>query len=155
MTTHPRVPLLSLSLFGLQFINYLESVNGVEGDMIDSIRNTYERACTIHLTKKPNIILNWAAFEENQKNCAKARGILKDLDEALPGMVMVPLRRAGLERRNGATDEGIEILKDEMEKATSADEKSFWAMKCAKFFAKVCQLTNASYRQLLWNFRDM
>ena len=115
-------------------------MHDTQENITDAIRNAYERACTIHLTKKPNIILNWAAFEESQANVVKAREILKDLDEATPGMVMVALRRAGLERRNGAPEKGIQMLTDEMEKASNADEKSFWAIKCAKYFTKVCLL---------------
>ena len=109
----------------------------VQGGVFDAIHSAYQRACTIHLTKKPNIILNWAAFEESQKNFEKAREILKTLDESLPGMIMVTLRRTGLERRSGNPEEGIKILKEEMEKASSADEKSFFAVKCAKYYAKV------------------
>jgi hypothetical protein len=32
---------------------------------MDKIRNVYERACTIHHTKKPNLHLHWAVFEES------------------------------------------------------------------------------------------
>ena len=105
---------------------------------MEAIGDAYERACTIHLTKKPNIILNWAAFEESQKNIEKAREILKNLDETLPGMIMLTLRRAGLERRNGEPEKGIKILTEEMERASDTDEKSFLAIKCSKYIAKVC-----------------
>lgn len=123
--------------FWQKYITYLESVQDTQANLADVIRNAYERACTIHLTKKPNIILNWAAFEERQANLVKAREILKDLDESTPGMVMVALRRAGLERRNGAPEKGIQMLTGEMEKASNSDEKSFWAIKCAKYFTKI------------------
>ena len=123
--------------FVFQYITYLESVKDFQENMTDVIRGAYERACTIHLTKKPNIIIHWSAFEESQNNVAKAREILKDLDEALPGMIMVVLRRAGLERRNGAPEMGIQILKDEIDKASNNDERSFWTIKCSKYYAKV------------------
>ena len=51
----------------------------MDGDIEESMaktRDVYRRACTIHLTKKPNIMLNWSAFEESHNNIDKARGIL-------------------------------------------------------------------------------
>ncbi|KAJ4450423.1 hypothetical protein ANN_01847 [Periplaneta americana] len=48
--------------FWIKFIRYLESL---KGDLTDKIRNVYERACTIHHTKKPNLHLHWAVFEES------------------------------------------------------------------------------------------
>ena len=131
-------PLTLHFIFIFQYIAYLESIKDVQENMTEVIRSAYERACTIHLTKKPNIIIHWSAFEESHNNVAKAREILKDLDETLPGMIMVALRRAGLERRNGAPEMGIQILKDEIDKASNNDERSFWAIKCSKYFAKVC-----------------
>lgn len=109
----------------------------MEENIEEAIRSAYERACTIHLTKNPNIILNWAAFEESQKNIEKARGILKDLNNQLPGMMMVTLRRAGLERRNGQPEIGIKILTEEIDKSNSVDEKSFLAIKCSRYFTRV------------------
>ena len=31
---------------------------------MEGVRNVFRRGCTIHLTKKPNLHLAWAAFEE-------------------------------------------------------------------------------------------
>lgn len=47
----------SMSL-SFQYARYLEKHS------IDGVRNVFRRACTIHLPKKPNIHLAWAAFEE-------------------------------------------------------------------------------------------
>lgn len=38
----------------------------IEQHSIDGCHNVYERACRIHLPKKPNIHMAWAAFEELQ-----------------------------------------------------------------------------------------
>jgi pre-mRNA-processing factor 39 len=38
----------------------------VEPHSLETCHNVYERACTMHLPKKPTIHLSWAAFEEEQ-----------------------------------------------------------------------------------------
>lgn len=38
----------------------------MEGHSVEACRHVYERACTIHLPRKPSIHLAWAAFEEQQ-----------------------------------------------------------------------------------------
>ena len=116
-------------------MNYLESI--AVDHSVTQIHDVYERACTIHLTKKPDIILSWAAFEESQQNIGLAREILESLDNAMPGLIMVTLRRVGLERRIGSSEKAIEILRKVMEETDSVDEKSFLAIKCAKFYNKV------------------
>ena len=143
----------------MQYISYLESVNGedrTEGegscedavdakelsisdeDRINAIRQVYQRACTIHLRKKPDIALNWAAFEEGiLTDVEKSREILRSLDASVPGVVMIKLRRAGLERRNGNPAEAVKILKEEIEKTLSINEKSYYALKCSRILYKV------------------
>ena len=61
-----RYCILMITDYGsyFQFIRYLESL---KGDTTDKIRNVYERACTIHHTKKPNLHLHWAVFEESHR----------------------------------------------------------------------------------------
>eukprot|EP00794_Sanderia_malayensis_P020193 gene20193-22169_t len=121
--------------FWQKYISYLESRVGNEVE-IDAVRVLYERACKVHVSKKPGIIMNWAAFEEKQDNVEQAREILDSLDERVPGLVMVKLRRAGLERRNGDVNKAVEMLKEEMEKTPSLDEKSFFAMKISKILIR-------------------
>lgn len=41
-------------------------VNYIEQHSLEDCHNVYERACTIHLPRKPNIQMAWAAFEEQQ-----------------------------------------------------------------------------------------
>ncbi|XP_065061641.1 pre-mRNA-processing factor 39-like [Rhopilema esculentum] len=121
--------------FWQKYVNYLESM--ADDHSVTQIHDVYERACTIHLTKKPDIILSWAAFEESQQNIGLAREILESLENAMPGLIMVTLRRVGLERRIGSTEKAIEILRKVMEETDSVDEKSFLAIKCAKYYNKL------------------
>ena len=44
----------------LQFASYAESQSA------ELARSVYNRACTIHLQRKPNIHVAWAMFEEKQ-----------------------------------------------------------------------------------------
>ena len=46
--------------FWQRFASYME------GHSMEKCRHVYERACTIHLPRKPSIHLAWAAFEEQQ-----------------------------------------------------------------------------------------
>lgn len=46
--------------FWQRFASYMEEFS------IEGCRSVYERACTIHLPRKPNIHLAWAVFEEEQ-----------------------------------------------------------------------------------------
>lgn len=46
--------------FWQRFASYMEAHD------VEACRHVYERACTIHLPRKPSIHLAWAAFEEQQ-----------------------------------------------------------------------------------------
>ncbi|XP_078590957.1 pre-mRNA-processing factor 39-like isoform X5 [Branchiostoma floridae x Branchiostoma japonicum] len=116
--------------FWLKYAKYLES-HSVEG-----ARNVYRRACTIHLPRKPNIHLNWAAFEEQHGNLDAARDILKTLEEAVPGLAMVTLRRVSLERRTGNLVNAERIFQEAVENAKDTSTASFFSLKLARFLAK-------------------
>nr|XP_046229484.1 pre-mRNA-processing factor 39 [Scatophagus argus] len=120
----------------------------LEGYSIDGMRHVYKKACTIHLPKKPSIHLLWAAFEEQQGNVEEARGILKSLEEAVPGLAMVRLRRVSLERRHGNLEEAEALLREAMESAKNATEASFYAMKLSRQQMKV-QRNLAKARKVL------
>ncbi|KAK6297636.1 hypothetical protein J4Q44_G00322190 [Coregonus suidteri] len=110
----------------------------LEGYSIDGVRHVYKKACTIHLTKKPNIHLLWAAFEEQQGNIAEARGILKALEEAVPALAMVRLRRVSLERRHGNLEEAEALLREAIASGgKNTSETSFYAVKLARQLLKV------------------
>lgn len=109
----------------------------MEGHSVEACRHVYERACTIHLPRKPSINLAWAAFEEQQGNAAKASEILAELDKAVPGIIMVKLKRINLERRRG-NFEGTSALYEEAMNETSDQElATFFAIRYSRFLSKV------------------
>uniref|UniRef100_A0A673W7Q4 Pre-mRNA-processing factor 39 n=1 Tax=Salmo trutta TaxID=8032 RepID=A0A673W7Q4_SALTR len=120
----------------------------IEGYSIDGVRHVYKKACTIHLTKKPNIHLLWAAFEEQQGNIAEARRILKALEAAVPALAMVRLRRVSLERRHGNLEEAEALLREAIASGKNTSEMSFYAVKLARQLLKV-QRSLAKARKVL------
>jgi pre-mRNA-processing factor 39 len=56
--------------FWIKYLNYIQPIS------VDEARDVYSRACNIHLRKKYNIHLKWAAFEEERCNTTKAQEIL-------------------------------------------------------------------------------
>uniref|UniRef100_A0A667ZHJ7 Pre-mRNA-processing factor 39 n=1 Tax=Myripristis murdjan TaxID=586833 RepID=A0A667ZHJ7_9TELE len=121
----------------------------LEGYSIDGVRHVYKKACTIHLPKKPAIHLLWAAFEEQQGNVEEARGILKSLEEAVPGLAMVRLRRVSLERRHGNLEEAETLLREAMASGKNASETSFYAVKLARQLVKVQRSISKARKVLL------
>ncbi|KAI3364436.1 hypothetical protein L3Q82_011233 [Scortum barcoo] len=121
----------------------------LEGYSIDGVRHVYKKACTIHLPKKPAPHLLWAAFEEQQGNVEEARGILKSLEAAVPGLAMVRLRRVSLERRHGNLEEAEALLREAMESAKNATETSFYAVKLARQLMKVQRSLSKARKVLL------
>ncbi|XP_078351980.1 pre-mRNA-processing factor 39-like isoform X1 [Oculina patagonica] len=117
--------------FWQRFASYME------GHSVEVCRHVYERACTIHLPRKPSIHLAWAAFEEQQGNAAKASEILAELDKGVPGIIMVKLKRINIERRRG-NSEGTSALYEEAMNETSDQElATFFAIRYSRFLAKV------------------
>ncbi|XP_054474011.1 pre-mRNA-processing factor 39 isoform X2 [Anoplopoma fimbria] len=121
----------------------------LEGYSIDGVRHVYKKACTIHMPKKPAIHLLWAAFEEQQGNVDEARSILKSLEEAVPGLAMVRLRRVSLERRHGNLEEAEALLREAMESAKNTTETSFYAVKLARQMMKVQRSLSKARKVLL------
>lgn len=122
---------LSCPAFPLKYAKYLESYS------TEGVRHIYKKACSIHLPKKPTVHLLWAAFEEQQGNIDEARGILKAIEEAVPGLAMVRLRRVSLERRHGNMDEVEALLRDAITNGRNGSESSFYAVKLARQMLKV------------------
>jgi len=79
----------------------------------------------------------WAAFEERQGNHAGAAQVLETLEEAVPGLVMVALRRISLQRRMGSFETVDSMYKNYLENATKDDVRSFYAIKYARYQSKV------------------
>ncbi|KAL4238356.1 PRP39 pre-mRNA processing factor 39 [Mactra antiquata] len=104
---------------------------------LEAVRNVYKRACTIHLPKKPYIHMAWAAFEERQGKHGDAWRILTNLEEVLPGMVMVAMRRISLERRIGDKDKTEMLFQDYINKSTDHSVRAFYVIKYARYLFKV------------------
>ncbi|XP_068433346.1 pre-mRNA-processing factor 39 isoform X2 [Clinocottus analis] len=121
----------------------------LEGYSIDGVRHVYKKAATIHMPKKPTIHLLWAAFEEQQGNVEEARSILKSLEESVPGLAMVRLRRVSLERRHGNLEEAEALLREAMDSAKNATETSFYAVKLARQMMKVQRSLSKARKVLL------
>uniref|UniRef100_A0AAR5QFG4 Pre-mRNA-processing factor 39 n=1 Tax=Dendroctonus ponderosae TaxID=77166 RepID=A0AAR5QFG4_DENPD len=83
--------------FWAKFVHYLEGIKDKE--LQPKIRDVYERACTIHHLKKPNLHLQWAIFEETVGNINRAAEILVNLEKQVPNVLQVAYRRINLERR--------------------------------------------------------
>lgn len=67
----------------------------------------------------------------------EARRILKELEEAVPGLAMVRLRRVSLERRHGNMDEAEALFRDAITNGGNGTESSFYAVKLARQLVKV------------------
>ncbi|XP_028271850.1 pre-mRNA-processing factor 39 isoform X2 [Parambassis ranga] len=118
--------------FWTRYILYLEPQS------VDEARAVYRRACEIHLAYKPNIHMQWAAFEERHGNLTDARQVLEALEKTLPGLAVVRLRRAALERRAGQLEQSEALL---TEAVAESKEKpvlhAFYSIKLARLLLKL------------------
>lgn len=108
-----------------------------EEQSLEAVRNVYKRACTIHLPKKPYIHMAWAAFEERHGKHTDAWKILSNLEEAVPGMVMVAMRRISLERRIGDKEKTEMLFQEYIDKAGMKNVRGFYVIKYARYLYKV------------------
>ncbi|XP_066575068.1 pre-mRNA-processing factor 39 isoform X2 [Amia ocellicauda] len=115
----------------IRYTRYLEQHS------VDGSREVFRRACEIHLPKKPNIHLQWASFEERQGNVEGARRLLERLELAVPGLAVVRLRRAGLERRSGFTDRAESLLREAVQQSQATPLHAFYSIKLARLLLRV------------------
>ncbi|KAM8826905.1 pre-mRNA-processing factor 39 isoform 1-T1 [Synchiropus picturatus] len=129
--------------FWIKYAKYLESYS------TDGVRHIFKKACTIHLHRKPIIHLQWAAFEEQQGYPDEARRILKTVEDMIPSLAMVRLRRVNLERRQGNLEEAEALLREAMENSRNTIESSFYAVKLARMLLKVQRSLSKAKKVLL------
>ncbi|XP_029020833.1 pre-mRNA-processing factor 39 isoform X2 [Betta splendens] len=126
-----------------RYVHYLEPQN------VEEARAVYKRACEIHLTNKPNIHMQWATFEERHGDLSEARRVLEALEKTLPGLAVVRLRRAALERRAGQLDQSEALLQ---EAVAQSKEKpvlhAFYSIKLARLLLKLGRDTSRARRVL-------
>ncbi|XP_018409789.1 PREDICTED: pre-mRNA-processing factor 39-like [Nanorana parkeri] len=116
--------------FWLSYARYMEDHS------VEAARSVFERACRIHLPLKYNLHLHWAAFEEKHGCLDSARAILCRLENVIPGLAIVRLRRVGLERRNGNLQEAERLLKEAVEISAGTKSAGFYAVKLSRLFLK-------------------
>uniref|UniRef100_A0A6Q2XYU9 Pre-mRNA-processing factor 39 n=1 Tax=Esox lucius TaxID=8010 RepID=A0A6Q2XYU9_ESOLU len=120
--------------FWTKYIQYLEPQS------LDEARAVFRRACEIHLAHKHTMHLQWATFEERHGDLNEARRVLEALETSVPGLAMVRLRRAGLERRAGRLDESEALLRDAVAQAKETPHlHAFYSIKLARLLLKLCK----------------
>uniref|UniRef100_A0A8C7P661 Si:ch211-114c17.1 n=1 Tax=Oncorhynchus mykiss TaxID=8022 RepID=A0A8C7P661_ONCMY len=120
--------------FWTKYVQYLEPQS------LDEARGVFRRACEIHLAHKHTMHLQWATFEERHGDLTEARRVLEALETSVPGLAMVRLRRAGLERRAGRLDESEALLRDAVAQAKETPYlHAFYSIKLARLLLKLCK----------------
>ncbi|XP_035525127.1 pre-mRNA-processing factor 39 [Morone saxatilis] len=118
--------------FWTRYTQYLELHS------VDEARAVFHRACGIHLTHKPNIHMHWATFEERHGDLTEARRVLEALEKTLPGLAVVRLRRAALERRAGQLDQSEALLQEAVaESKEKPTLHAFYSIKLARLLFKL------------------
>uniref|UniRef100_A0A3B4GBM1 Pre-mRNA-processing factor 39-like n=1 Tax=Pundamilia nyererei TaxID=303518 RepID=A0A3B4GBM1_9CICH len=118
--------------FWSRYIQYLEAQS------VDEARAVYKRACEIHLAYKPNIHMHWATFEERHGDLTEARRVLEALEKKLPGLAVVRIRRAALERRAGQLDQSEALLREGVaESKEKPTLHAFYSIKLARLLLKL------------------
>lgn len=121
--------------FILQFVHYLENLKDPEFQ--SKIRDVYERACTIHHLKKPNLHLQWAMFEEVVSNPARAAEILVNLEKTVPNVLQIAYRRINLERRRGDHEKCTQLYEHYISNSKNKMISSNIAIKYSRFCFRI------------------
>ncbi|KAL6117553.1 uncharacterized protein ACO6RY_15312 [Pungitius sinensis] len=118
--------------FWIRYNQYLESQS------VDEARAVFKRACEIHLAYRPNIHMQWATFEERHGDLTEARRVLEALEKTLPGLAVVRLRRAALERRAGLLDQSEALLREAVDESKENPSlHAFFSIKLARLLLKL------------------
>ncbi|KAM8910521.1 pre-mRNA-processing factor 39 isoform 2-T2 [Spinachia spinachia] len=118
--------------FWIRYNQYLESQS------VDEARAVFKRACEVHLAYKPNIHMQWATFEERHGDLTEARRVLEALEKMLPGLAVVRLRRAALERRAGLLDQSEALLREAVDESKENPTlHAFFSIKLARLLLKL------------------
>ncbi|XP_017545618.1 pre-mRNA-processing factor 39 isoform X2 [Pygocentrus nattereri] len=115
-----------------KYVRYLEPRS------LEETRSVYRQACEVHLPYKHSFRLQWSTFEERHGNILEAQRILESLEQYMPGLAMVRLRRAGLERRLGRLDKAESLLREAVEQNKDKPHlHAFFSIKLARFLLKL------------------
>ncbi|XP_063293564.1 pre-mRNA-processing factor 39-like [Pelobates fuscus] len=116
--------------FWLSYAKYMENIS------VEETSSIFQRACQIHLPKKPTLNFEWAMFEEKHGNLDSARSILCDLETQVPRLAIVRMKRVNLERRNGNLEEAERLLQEAVEKSLGTELAAFYSIKLSRFLLK-------------------
>ena len=83
------------------------------------------------------IYFKCALYSYLSDNYALARKILMNIENNVPGLAMVCMRRISLERRNNNHGAAEELFKAYIEKAVSHKARTFFSIKYARYLQKV------------------
>ncbi|XP_053735920.1 pre-mRNA-processing factor 39 [Synchiropus splendidus] len=118
--------------FWIRYLQYLEP------RPVEEKRLVYRRACEIHLPRKANLHIQWATFEEQHGDVSEARRILAALEQRVPGLAVVRLRRAALERRAGQLDQSEALLQEAVTGSKDVPAlHAFYSVKLARLLQKL------------------
>ncbi|KAF2364704.1 Alpha-ketoglutarate-dependent dioxygenase AlkB-like [Trinorchestia longiramus] len=103
----------------------------------EDVRVIYRRAFWIHCPNKPHIGMQWARFEELHEDVKQAREVLNIVIAKHPTLLPPRIVRAELEQRAGNHELVEQTYKDAMGAVVTARDRSFLAIKYARFLFKV------------------
>lgn len=109
----------------------------LEERKVETARDVYTRACTIHLPRKPNILLAWTRYEERLGSYDKAIEALDMMESNFVGYLPVCLRRINIVRRQGKIYEVEKLFKDYLNSAKSSQVAAALAAKHARYQLKI------------------
>ncbi|KAK9687521.1 Suppressor of forked protein (Suf), partial [Popillia japonica] len=132
--------------FWLRFVHYLEGLKDAE--LHTKIKDVYERACTIHHIKKPNLHLQWAMFEESVKNYNKAAEILANIEKSVPNLLQVANRRINLERRREDYEKCSQLYEHYIVNSKNKVISTNLAIKYARFCQRILKNVEKSLEVL-------
>ncbi|XP_077143801.1 pre-mRNA-processing factor 39-like isoform X2 [Ranitomeya variabilis] len=125
------IPCAMYEEFWLSYAQYME------GQSVEAARSVFERACRTHLPRKFTLHHQWAFFEEKHGELDSARAILHNLENVLPGLVIVRLRRVNFERRNGNLQEAERLLREAVQNSGIPGVAAFYTVKLARLLLKL------------------
>lgn len=121
--------------FWLKLIRYLE-LNREDAEFETRSRDVFQRACGIHHTDKPSLLMMWAAFEETHGDYEKASDILQRLDKLHPNLLQVAYFRINLERRRGNMEKCVELYEQHIAASKNKNITASLSIKFARFLCK-------------------
>uniref|UniRef100_A0A6A7FSF9 Pre-mRNA-processing factor 39 n=1 Tax=Hirondellea gigas TaxID=1518452 RepID=A0A6A7FSF9_9CRUS len=103
----------------------------------EDVRQIYRRAAWIHCPNKPLISIQWAHFEESQANVGTAQELLSTVVAKHPTLLVARLSQVEVELRAGNQERVEQLYKDAYSAVLVTKDRSFIAIKSARFLFKI------------------